>query len=92
VVGRSAVEKLGMADIRRTRLDIVGDLVIILCQQTEQILHLALAGYVRQLPCMIGLAPEVSCAVHTVKTAPPKNHSHTLGGSLNRPRLPLPEL
>jgi hypothetical protein len=35
---RSPVQKLGVADLDRTRLEILGDLVIILRQVTEQIL------------------------------------------------------
>jgi hypothetical protein len=36
LTGRSAVEQLGVADIGRTRLDILGDLFIVLRQATEQ--------------------------------------------------------
>ena len=59
-----------MPNVGRARLDIVGDLVIILRQPTEQMFHVALVGCIGQLPRMMGLAPEVSCAVHTFKTAP----------------------
>jgi hypothetical protein len=32
------------------------------------------------LPGVIGLAPEVSCAVHTFETTPPEKHSAALAG------------
>jgi hypothetical protein len=59
----------------RTSFDILGGLVKVLCQATEDILQVGLPRYLGQSPGMVGFVAVMGCAVHKLKTPRCINHS-----------------
>ena len=70
-------EKLGVADVGRPDLEILGGLLIILRQQSKRHFQIVLPRQVGQLPEMVCSVATVGNLDHPRETARPVNRSHS---------------